>query len=396
MEAIVKDIIIGRTDTTMSDDAMTKIIAYLDPVIILEDVRLNGLTTQEKDGEETAKVMTGVHVSSVLKTLVPLAIILQKTSSETGGLVGGMDLTLKGPEIIPGFSTFDIHQEHPEIKALASRRMNKIHPADDITLRTMLPLLRLLLPHKMMGKILITDILCTVQSSIGNEPLCERGLLDAITVNDLFGKVVIIPIDHMLIFEMNRQTIDGRFFLMHRKFHNMPDPLHGTNVARANMIKYLIDIFTHTDGGTIMTLVYVLVDVLDGLDRGADLNIDMTIIPCGQKGIRRNDVAIVKGMTFVVGIGFTIIVSGILRITIFTKAGLRAIIHWIMLAAFTIDHARSVWVFRTAGTVHHALCDGLIKHGVSDRVRDLSGHDGIDMGSVTDLKGTLQKSKRWM
>src|SRR5882757_8168357 len=64
-----------------------------------------------------------------------------------------------------------------------------------------------------------------------------------------------------------------------------------------------------------------------------------------------------------------------------------------MLAAFTVDHARSVWVFWTTGAMHHTLCDGLIKHGMSDRVRDLSRHNRIHMGSITDLKGTLQKEQ---
>src|SRR6267154_5970044 len=159
------------------------------------------------------------------------------------------------------------------------------------------------------------------------------------------------------------------------------------------MIYDLINIFTEADRGTIVTLVYVLVNVLDGLDRGADLDFDMTTISGGQKGIIGNDITIVKGMTFAVGIGFTIIWPGILRVTVFTEVGLGAKILWIMLAAFAFDHARSIWVFRTAGAMHHALCDGLIKHGMSDRVRDPSGHDRIHMGSITDLKGTLQKEQ---
>lgn len=97
-----------------------------------------------------------------------------------------------------------------------------------------------------------------------------------------------------------------------------------------------------------MTIVYVLVNVLDGqagLDGGADLDVDMTTISGGQKGIIGNNVTVVKGMTFRVGIGFAIVRPGILRITAFTKVGLRVKILWIMLAAFTVDHARSIWVF---------------------------------------------------
>jgi len=180
---------------------------------------------------------------------------------------------------------------------------------------------------------------------------------------------------------------------MHRKFHDVPDALCRTDITGADMIKYLVDIFTDTDSGTIMTFVYVLVNVLDGLDGGADLNVDMTTISDRQKGVVGNDVTVVKGMTFGVGIGFTIIWPGILRITIFTIAGLGVKILWIMLAAFTVDHARSVSVFRTAGTMHHALCDDLIEHGMSNRVRDLTRHDRIHMGSITDLKGTFQKEQ---
>src|SRR5882762_371821 len=101
---------------------------------------------------------------------------------------------------------------------------------------------------------------------------------------------------------MNGQMIDGRLFLMHRKFHNVPDAFCKTNITGADMIKYLVNIFTNTNSGTIMTFVYVLVNVLDGFDRGADLNVDMTTISDRQKGIVGNDVTVDKGMTFGVGI----------------------------------------------------------------------------------------------
>ena len=45
------------------------------------------------------------------------------------------------------------------------------------------------------------------------------------TVHDIFRNIVIIPIDHMLIFKMGGQMIDKWFFLMLRKFHDVPDTL---------------------------------------------------------------------------------------------------------------------------------------------------------------------------
>jgi hypothetical protein len=141
-------------------------------------------------------------------------------------------------------------------------------------------------------------------------------------IYDLFRIIIIILIDNVTIFQMNGQTIDRRLFLMHRKFYNVPDAFWRTDITGADMIEYLINIFTDTDSGMIMTLVYVLVNVFDGLDRGADLNIDMTTISDRQKGVIGNDITFVKGMTFEVSIGFTIIWPDILGITIFTIASL--------------------------------------------------------------------------
>src|SRR6202050_388040 len=144
-----------------------------------------------------------------------------------------------------------------------------------------------------------------------------------------------------------------------------------TNVMCTYVIQYLIYVLSHNHGCTIMTFVYVLVDVFDGLDRGTDFNIDMTVIACGQIGIIRDDVAVVKGLTSGVGIGPTIVRSDIFWIAIFTKAGFRTEGLCIVLTALSINHAGCIWVFRTAGTMHHTLCDCGIEHEMSNRVRDL-------------------------
>ena len=108
-----------------------------------------------------------------------------------------------------------------------------------------------------------------------------------------------------------------------------------------NMFQYLIYMLPNTNSGTIMALVYVL-------------------------GIIWNNIAVVKDLTTWVGIGPAIVWSGIFRITVFTQVSLGTEIFWIMLAAFSIDHARSIWEFRTTGTMHHALCNSGIKKWVSD------------------------------
>src|ERR1700683_3700688 len=199
--------------------------------------------------------------------------------------------------------------------------------------------------------------------------------------------------DVMFVFEMDRQAIDGGLLLVHLVFHDVPASLCRTNITCTYIIQYLIYILSHSHGGTVVTFVYILVDVFDGLDGGADFDIDMPVIACGQIGIIRNDIAIVKSLTFGVGTGPTIVRSDIFWITIFTHAGFRAEGLWIVLAALSIDHAGCFWVSRTAGTVDHTLCDCGIEHGMSDRVRDMSRDNGVYMSRITDLELLPQKDE---
>jgi hypothetical protein len=180
---------------------------------------------------------------------------------------------------------------------------------------------------------------------------------------------------------------------MHLIFHRVPAGLCRTNVTGSYVICYLIDILTHDDGGTVVTFVYVLVDIFDGLNRSTDLDIDMTVITCGQIGVIRDDIAIVKGLTSGIGIGPTIVGSGIFRITIFAEAGLRTEDLWKVLATLSIDHAGCGWEFRTARTVHHALSDSGIEGGMGNGIRDLSRDDGVDVSCITYFEGLPQKDE---
>jgi hypothetical protein len=247
------------------------------------------------------------------------------------------------------------------------------------------PLSGFLVPSEILRKVLIGDLLCTLQSPIGNEPLCERSLFDRLAIHNLLSIIIIIEIDHMLIYEMDRQTIDRWFLFMHREFHCVPDSCNRANVMGIHVIHYLIHI-CHLQSCTVMTLVYIFVNVLDSLDSGTDLYIDVTVILCRQPGIIRNNVTVVKCVTSGVGIGSAIVWPGIFRIAISTKAGCGAKFLGKMLAALTIDHASCSEVSRTTGAMDHALCDGLIEHGLSFRVRDLGRNNGVNMKSITDLE----------
>src|ERR1700735_732493 len=161
VKAIVKYIFLCAIETPFSNELVSQVITYFDLVQIPKDVRLCRTTVQEDDGKETTKLMSCLHISCLLKTFFPLPIIFQKTAGETGSFEGRMQLTFKPPKILQRFCTFNIDQEHPEIKALSSRRMDKVHPADDLTLTTWLPLPGLFVPNKALGKVKIRDLLGT-------------------------------------------------------------------------------------------------------------------------------------------------------------------------------------------------------------------------------------------
>src|ERR1700687_5072335 len=62
-------------------------------------------------------------------------------------------------------------------------------------------------------------ILCTWQGPVGNEPLCQTGLLDRFTFHKLLYVIIVIEIDHLQILQMDQQVIDRRLLLMHWEFH---------------------------------------------------------------------------------------------------------------------------------------------------------------------------------
>ena len=103
---------------------------------------------------------------------------------------------------------------------------------------------------------------------------------------------------------------------------------------------------------------------------------------------------VVKDVTFGIFIGAAILRPGVFRVAIFTEAGFWTEILWKILVAFAIDHADSFWVCRTTGAMHHALCDGLIQHGMSCRVRDLSGDDGVNVSGIADLVRSPQEDEQ--
>jgi hypothetical protein len=90
-------------------------------------------------------------------------------------------------------------------------------------------------------------------------------------------------------------------------------------------------------------------------------------------------------MTLGIGEGATIVWPSIFWISIISKACFLTELLAIALAAVSIDHAGSIGILWTTGTMEHALGDGLMQDGMSDWVRKLSRDDGVHILSVVNL-----------
>jgi hypothetical protein len=80
---------------------------------------------------------------------------------------------------------------------------------------------------------------------------------------------------------------------MHDKMEETPEGLAGRNIAGIQVLPNLIITGAKLHGDTIMALVDILVDVLQGLDGGDDLNVDVAAVFPYEIGTVSDDPAIV-------------------------------------------------------------------------------------------------------
>ena len=118
--------------------------------------------TMEDDCKKTTELMSSVHVSGLLQEF-STHCHLPKGHGQAGSFIGWVQLIPKPPKILPRLGTCDSGEEQPEVKVLTGRRVDKVHPADDVTLTMWFPLLELLLPNKALRKVMIGDVICTLK-----------------------------------------------------------------------------------------------------------------------------------------------------------------------------------------------------------------------------------------
>jgi len=117
-------------------------------------------------------------------------------------------------------------------------------------------------------------------------------VLAGLPVHNLIKGIIWIIIDQLLIREVDSQVVDSWLFTMHGKFKYVPTALYGRDVASIHIVFDLINCLSTLScdfkSCAVMAFIYILVNIFDGLDRSADLNIDVTIYTDVSKRQRKN------------------------------------------------------------------------------------------------------------
>jgi len=136
----------------------------------------------------------------------------------------------------------------------------------------------LILLNKVLWHILVEPVVGLWNGLIGLEPRHELGVL--VALNDIINFIVGMEKHHLLILNVDGKMIHCGRLLVHWKLKDMPRTLNGTHIMPLDVISDLIHLLlvADLDSSHIVPLVDVLVDVLDCLDRCANLYIDMTVV----------------------------------------------------------------------------------------------------------------------
>jgi hypothetical protein len=158
-------------------------------------------------------------------------------------------------QVLPGSSTLDDSEQHPEIEVFTCRRMDHVHVTDGKLSLSWLPVMGFGIPDKVLREVLVQ-----VQGGreriilIGFEPLNQVSHLCSRAIKDSLRVIIWLEVDHLLILQVNRKVIDSGKLLVHGELKDVPTGLDRTNIVGINIILDLINI-SNLDSSTVMALV---------------------------------------------------------------------------------------------------------------------------------------------
>jgi hypothetical protein len=283
-KAIVLDVIICGVGAIMVVLKLpAEVITNVSPEGVPEGSRIGGKAVTEDGNKEVAEGTTCLHVLGLIKTLVPFLIILQETTCKTCLSERWSLNALESAEVLEAGGAPDSSEEKAEIEALSSSGLDIVQPANCIATLPWFHLSSPFVLHINRGAVLVEKVVTDIWIlCIGFEEGSEGGLLCSAALQDLLCSLssVLIPCDSLLVGKMDMKADDVGGCTMHGKVEEPPDSLMSRNVAGIQVELDLIVAGAELHSDSIMALVDIFVDVLQGLDGGDDLNVDVaTILP---------------------------------------------------------------------------------------------------------------------
>jgi len=173
---------------------------------------------------------------------------------------------------------------------------------------------------------------------IGFEPsseVSEASFLGCCMIKNILGIILRVIEHHVFIREVDWQMIDRGPFKMHCKLKDAPCSLSGADVSGVKIYLDFIHWSWHLQCSTVISLVDILADVFDRLDRSTDFKIDVAVEFHQELWGVRNNIFVGEDSVILLD-GATIVRSCILWIAILLHQCLGTKKLWKMLLAKSI------------------------------------------------------------
>ena len=225
---------------------------------------------------------------------MPLVVICQQTTCQTGLPKGGSCDFSKGSKILKECGTLDSSKKKLETEALASLGSDIVDASNCIASLTWFLFASFEIVDKGKEKILIVVVGILILS-IGPEIDSESCIAIACPFNNLLQRIdtILVPCDCLLARKMDLKMDDIVTNCMHLISHQAPEGLTLGNIAYIQIELDLILTLAKLYNSMVMALVDIFVDVLDVSDRVNALYVDMAPILSEQKDAEWNYIKII-------------------------------------------------------------------------------------------------------
>ena len=119
-------------------------------------------------------------------------------------------------------SAWNNSEKESKIETFTRRWRCKVHATDGLSALSWLPNFIFLIKNPSSRKVLISCIPCIGIRLIYFEPSSKKSLLGCTPLQDIIRIVIWIVVDHLLVFQMDRKSINGGLCKMHGELKHMP------------------------------------------------------------------------------------------------------------------------------------------------------------------------------